>query len=109
MCIRDSAVSLGYHHWKHTKDPKYIVSGAAAVKAAKKADEAKQSKYEEGEPSKADEATTQSRALDKSGPSPPDAHPVNAFSQVTSQPLCLQTSGFPKEIKPLNMQVTVAK
>ena len=44
-------------------------------------------------------------ATQANGPSPPQAHAVNSFSQLTSQPLCLQTSGFAKEVKPLNMQV----
>ena len=85
-------VSLGYHLWKHTKDPKYIVAPSVATKSVNE---------------KSEEKTT--TAPPEKEKVPPEAHALNSVSQLhTGQPLCLQTSGFvdvEKEVKPLNMQV----
>ena len=82
----ESEVAWGYHMWKHTKDPKYIITASSSNK------------------NKPVEKVA-SMQTDQS-PAPPEAHAVNSMSQL-NQPLCLQTSGFVKEneVKPLDMQV----
>ena len=117
----DNEVSLGFHLWKHTKDPKYIVT--TPTKKCDKTPEKSSTKVSEPVTETAKTSIVADRvsesltkgqtkegsngkaATQANGPSPPQAHAVNSFSQLTSQPLCLQTSGFAKEVKPLNMQV----
>lgn len=123
----DNKLAWGCHMWKHTKDPSYIQTGneppilqRVAVVSSKKSDNhslkknssflVKKTTPKEKENVAAKASTSvAAKQVDNNNAFPlaPEAH-ATTYNSQSSQPLCLQTSGFvPEEepVKPLNMQV----